>query len=56
MMMMMITVVVIVITLIIITIIKVEIVKQFSDDVGMESCFEKCAKASPGRNWKHRNR
>ena len=58
MMMMMITVVVIVITIIIIiiTVIKLKIVKQFSDGVGMESCFEKCAKASPGHNWKHRNR
>ena len=52
-----ITVVVIVITIIIIiTVIKLKIVKQFSDGVGMESCLEKCAKASTGLNWKHRNR
>ena len=55
-----ITVVVIVITIIIIiiiiTVIKLKIVKQFSDGVGMESCLEKCAKASTDLNWKHRNR
>jgi len=54
-----ITVVVIVTTIIIIiiiTVIKLKIVKQFSDGVGMESCLEKCAKASTGLNWKHRNR
>ena len=31
---------------IIITIIKVKLLKQFSDDVGMGSSLEKCAKAS----------
>ena len=51
-----ITIIIIIIIIIIITVIKVKIVKQFSDGVGMESCLEKCAKASTGLNWKHRNR
>ena len=46
MMIKIIVVVVIIITIIIIIIIKVKIVKQFDDEVGMESGLEKCAKAS----------
>ena len=40
---------------------ELKIVKQFSDDIGMEFGLEKCAKASfkegeTGLNWKHNNR
>ena len=44
--MMTIIVIIIINIIIIITIIKVKLLKQFSDDVGMGSGLEKCAKAS----------